>query len=222
MAALMEKQQLRSNDFVTLLTHSGAIAKFQKIRRNEILFSQGSRAETVFYIHEGIVALNYVSRQGKEAIVAILTPGSFVGERCLTGCPVRIETATALCDGTVASFGRKMMLTTLSRNPDLAEKFIGYLIRRNARLECDLIDKLINSSEKRLARLLLLLVPAGEDLRTQEAVTNVNQDMLAHMIGMTRTRVSFFMNKFRRLGFIDYDKAGLRVYPSLLATVLRR
>jgi CRP-like cAMP-binding protein len=212
-------QRLRgAAEAVKLLERTGLVTKPGKYRRGEIIFSQGSRADTVFYLERGRVKLSVFSRKGKEAVIAILPTGSFFGEGSLAGQTLHVATATAFIDCAVLGFKKRELLTTIRRNPDLAEFFITYLLQRNARIEEDLVDQLFNSSEKRLARLLLLLTHFGKD--EEPEVVRVNQETLAHMIGTTRSRVSFFMNKFRRLGFIDYDK-GLRVHPSRLAMVLR-
>ena len=208
----------RAKDAVSLLEQAGVVATLGQYRRKEIIFSQGSRADTVFYLQRGRVKLGVVSRQGKEAVIAILPEGSFFGEGSLAGQTVHVATATAFVDCSVLAYKKREILLTIRKNPDFAEFFITYLLQRNARIEEDLVDQLFNSSEKRLARLLLLLAHFGKD-EAPESV-RVSQETLARMIGTTRPRVSFFMNKFRRLGFIDYEK-GLRVHPSLLAMVLR-
>jgi CRP-like cAMP-binding protein len=207
-----------AKDAVTLLEQAGVVATFGQYRRKEIIFSQGSKAHTVFYLQHGRVKIGVVSRQGKEAVIAILPEGSFFGEGSLAGQTVHVATATAFVDCSVLAFKKREILLTIRKNPDFAEFFITYLLQRNARIEEDLVDQLFNSSEKRLARLLLLLAHFGKDEGPE--TVQVSQETLAHMIGTTRPRVSFFMNKFRRLGFIDYEK-GLRVHPSLLAMVLR-
>jgi CRP/FNR family cyclic AMP-dependent transcriptional regulator len=219
-ATLLEPEQKPSKaaDAVTLLEQAGVIATLCKYRRREIIFSQGSPADTVFYLQRGRVKLGVVSKQGKEAVIAILPPASFFGEGSLAGQTVHMATATAFVDCSVLAFKKKEILTTIRKNPDFAEFFITYLLQRNARFEEDLVDQLFNSSEKRLARLLLLLAHFGKDEAPE--VVPVSQETLARMIGTTRPRVSFFMNKFRRLGFIDYEK-GLRVYPSLVTMILR-
>jgi CRP-like cAMP-binding protein len=207
-----------ADDAVKLLEAEGVVAALGKYRRREVIFGQGSPANTVFYLERGRVKLAVVSRQGKEAVIAILPPGSFFGEGSLAGQTVHVATATAFVDCAVLAFRKKEILNTIRKNPDFAEFFITYLLQRNARIEEDLVDQLFNSSEKRLARVLLLLAHFGKDEAPE--VVQVSQETLARMIGTTRPRVSFFMNKFRRLGFIDYEK-GLRVHPSLLAMVLR-
>jgi CRP-like cAMP-binding protein len=207
-----------AEDAVKLLEAEGVVATLSKYRRREVIFGQGSPANTVFYLERGRVKLGVVSRQGKEAVIAILPAGSFFGEGSLAGLTVHVSTATAFVDCAVLAFKKKEILNTIRKNPDFAEFFITYLLHRNARIEEDLVDQLFNSSEKRLARVLLLLAHFGKNEAPE--VVQVNQETLARMIGTTRPRVSFFMNKFRRLGFIDYEK-GLRVHSSLLTMVLR-
>ena len=215
----MEAQKAsRAADAVKLLEQAGVVATLGKYRRGDVIFGQGSRADTVFYLERGRIKLGVVSKKGKEAVIAILPPGSFFGEGSLAGQTVHVATATAFIDSAVLAFKKREVLITIRENPDFAEFFITYLLQRNARIEEDLVDQLFNSSEKRLARLLLLLAHFGKD--EEPEVVRVSQETLARMIGTTRPRVSFFMNKFRRLGFVDYKK-GLRVHPALLAMVLR-
>jgi CRP/FNR family cyclic AMP-dependent transcriptional regulator len=212
-------------DGVALLDQAGAIAAFSTHQRRQIIFRQGTRAETVYYLQRGKVNLTVVSKQGKEAIIGTLLPGSFLGEECLIGESVYAATATARVDCSVLSLMKAQLLASLRKSPELAMFFTAYLLRRNTRIQADLVDQLFNSSEKRLARLLLLLAQSSQDESPASASTpyvalDVSQETIARMIGTTRSRVSFFMNKFRRLGFLEY-KPGLRVYPSLLSTILR-
>jgi CRP/FNR family cyclic AMP-dependent transcriptional regulator len=213
-----ERKLNKAADAVTLLGQAGVIGKLGKYRRREIIFGQGSPADTLFYLEQGRLKLAIVSSQGKEAVIAILPEGSFFGEGCLAGQTVHVATATALADCLVVAFKKKQVLSTIRKNPDFAEFFIAYLLQRNARIEEDLVDQLFNSSEKRLARVLLLLAQFGKDEVAD--VIPVTHETLARMIGTTRPRVSFFMKKFRHLGFIDYEK-GLRIHPALLTMVLR-
>ena len=194
------------------------MATLGEYRKREVIFSQGSRGDTLFYLQRGCVKVSVVSKQGKEAVIAILPPGSFFGEGSLAGQAVHVATATALVESSVLAFKKTEVSATIRTNSAFAEFFIAYLLQRKARIEEDLVDQLFNSSEKRLARLLVLLARVGKDEEAE--IVPVSQDTLARMIGTTRSRVNFFMNKFRRLGFIDYDK-GLRVHPSLLTAVLR-
>jgi len=183
------------------------------------VFSQGDEADKVFYIQRGRVKVVVLSEQGKEAVVGILEPGQFFGEGCLNGQPLRISTTTALDDCVVAAITKPVMLAALHSEPEFSELFMSYLLTRNSRIEADLVDQLFNSSEKRLARLLLLLANFGKDGSPQPIKVQVSQETLAEMIGTTRSRVSFFMNKFRKLGFISYN-GKIEVHNSLLNAVL--
>jgi CRP-like cAMP-binding protein len=189
------------------------------LAKKQIIFAQGDAADAVFYIKKGKVKVTVVSTQGKEAVVAILGPGSFFGEGCLNGHPLRIATTTSIEDCTITRITKAAMIATMHREPGFSELFMAYLLERNGRIEEDLIDQLFNSSEKRLARLLLLLANFGKEGRPEPIVGKISQEMLAEMIGTTRARVSFFMNKFRRLGFIDYN-GKLEVHNSLLNMIL--
>ena len=190
-----------------------------KYRKDQIVFSQGQIADAVFYIRQGKVKLTVVSEQGKEAVVAVLGPGDFFGEGCLNGHPLRIATTRAMDECVITRLEKAAMIATLHNEPDFSELFMSYLLTRNSRIEEDLIDQLFNSSEKRLARLLLLLANFGKEGRPEPIVGNFSQETLAEMIGTTRSRVSFFMNKFRKLGFIEYN-GKLEVHNSLLNVVL--
>jgi len=187
--------------------------------KKQIFFSQGDVAEAVFYIQGGKVKLSVVSQQGKEAVVAILEQGSFFGESCLAGQTVRTATATALEDSRIVRIDKGAMIRLLHEEPTFAELFMSYLLAHTIRIQEDLVDQLFNSSEKRLARILLLLAHFGKEGKPEPVIAKVSQEMLAEMIGTTRSRVSFFMNKFRKLGFIDYN-GGLYVHSSLLNIVL--
>jgi CRP/FNR family transcriptional regulator, cyclic AMP receptor protein len=187
--------------------------------KNETVFSQGDAADTVFYIQKGRVKVVVLSEQGKEAIVGILEPGQFFGERCLSGNPQRISTATALEECLITAIAKTAMLEALRSKSQFSELFMSYLLKRNGRIEEDLIDQLFNLSEKRLARLLLLLADCGTEGKLQPIKVRVSQETLAEMIGTTRSRVSFFMNKFRKLGLISY-KGEIEVHNSLLNAVL--
>jgi CRP/FNR family cyclic AMP-dependent transcriptional regulator len=190
-----------------------------KLDKNKTVFAQGDVADTVFYIQKGRIKVLVVSEQGKEAVVGILEPGQFFGEGCLNGHSLRISTATAMEECLITSIAKDAMLRTLHSEPKFSELFMTYLLSRNSRIEEDLIDQLFNSSEKRLARLLLLLANFGKEGTPQPIVAHVSQETLAEMIGTTRSRVSFFMNKFRKLGFITYN-GKIEVHNSLLNAVL--
>ena len=187
--------------------------------KNDVVFSQGDAADSVFYIQKGKIKVLVVSEQGKEAVVGILEAGQFFGEGCLNGQALRISTTIALEECVITSITKAAMLSALKREPKFSEMFMAYLLSRNSRIEEDLVDQLFNSSEKRLARLLLLLANFGKDGTPQPITTQVSQETLAEMIGTTRSRVSFFMNKFRKLGFITYN-GRIEVHNSLLNAVL--
>jgi CRP/FNR family transcriptional regulator, cyclic AMP receptor protein len=191
-----------------------------EFRKDQIVFSQGEDADAVFYIQQGKVKLTVVSEQGKEAVVAMLGPGHFFGEGCLNGHPLRIATTRAVDECVITRLAKATMIATIHNEPEFSELFMSYLLTRNSRIEEDLIDQLFNSSEKRLARLLLLLANFGKEGRPEPIVGKFSQETLAEMIGTTRSRVSFFMNKFRKLGFIEYN-GKLEVHSSLLNMVLQ-
>jgi CRP-like cAMP-binding protein len=193
-----------------------AILTFSK---DQIVYAQGDPADTVFYIQKGKIKVLVVSEQGKEAVVGIMETGQFFGEGCLNGHSLRISTTVAMEPCVITSIAKGAMLATLKSEPKFSELFMGYLLSRNSRIEEDLIDQLFNSSEKRLARLLLLLANFGQDGVPQPIPVKISQETLAEMIGTTRSRVSFFMNKFRKLGFISYN-GKIEVHNSLLNAVL--
>jgi len=186
----------------------------------EFVFSQGDAADAVFYLQSGKVKLTVVSMRGKEAVVAILAEASFFGEGCLAGQSVRMSTASAVQRSTIIRVEKPAMLTLLHQEPEFAERFLAYLLSRNIRMEADLVDHLFNSSEKRLARLLLLLANFGQESKPIPIIAKMSQETLAEMIGTTRSRVSFFLNRFRDLGFIDYNGGGMHVHSSLVSVVL--
>jgi CRP/FNR family transcriptional regulator, cyclic AMP receptor protein len=190
-----------------------------KYRKGQTLFSQGSPADAVFYIRKGKVKITVVSEQGKEAVVAIQGPDEFCGEGCLTGQARRLGTASAMTECEIMRLEKAAMLRVLHEEPAFSEMFVSHLLARTIRVEADLVDQLFNSSEKRLARALLLLANFGKDGRPEPVIAKVSQETLAEMIGTTRSRVSHFMNKFRNLGFIGYN-GGIEVHSSLLNVVL--
>jgi CRP-like cAMP-binding protein len=187
--------------------------------KNQVVFSQSDRAEAVFYIQKGKLKLTVVSNAGKEAIIAILGPGDFLGEGCLAAQPVRLATATAISSCSIIRLEKAAMIRVLHDEPTFSEVFVSYLLSRNMRIEEDLVDQLFNSSEKRLARVLLLLANFGKEGKPEPAIAKISQETLAEMIGTTRSRVSFFMNKFRKMGFIEYN-GELHIHSSLLNIVL--
>ncbi len=184
----------------------------------QVVFAQGDPADSIFYIHSGKVKVTVLSNQGKEAVVAILGNGQFFGEGCLAGQTHRMGSVIAITECTVARLEKRVVVRVLHDEPAFSALFLAYLLARNVRMEADLVDQLFNSSEKRLARLLLLLANFGKEGKPEPVIAKVNQETLAEMIGTTRSRVSFFMNKFRRLGFIEYN--GLHVHSSLLNVIL--
>ena len=184
------------------------------------VFAQGDVADAVFYLQTGKVKMTVVSKHGKEAVIGILLQGSFFGEGCLAGQPLRISTASSMLQSKIIRLTKTAILALLQRKPEFARSFVAHLLSRNIRMEADLVDQLFNSSEKRLARLLLLLANFGQEAKPIPVIANMNQETLAEMIGTTRSRVSFFMNRFRKLGFIDYDGGGLHVHSSLVSVVL--
>ena len=188
-------------------------------RKNQVLFSQGDTADAIFYIQEGKMKLTVISHRGKEAVVGILVGGSFLGEACLAGRSIHLGTATTMAASTVVRIDKTTMIRVLHDEPVFSELFLAYVLSRNLRIEEDLVDQLFNSSEKRLARVLLLLAHIGKERKPEPALAKISQETLAEMIGTTRSRVSFFMNKFRKLGFIEYN-GGLTVHSSLLNIVL--
>jgi len=188
-------------------------------REGKTVFSQGKPADAVFYIQKGKVKITVVSEQGKEAVVAVLGPDEFCGEGCLNGQPVRLATATAMTECEIMRLEKATMIRVLHEEPAFSEMFVTHLLARTLRVEADLVDQLFNSSEKRLARALLLLANFGKDCRPEPIIAKVSQETLAEMIGTTRSRVSFFMNKFRKLGLIDYN-GQIEIHTSLLNVVL--
>jgi CRP-like cAMP-binding protein len=195
--------------------------KIETFPKKQTIFAQGDSSDAVFYIQKGKVKLTVVSQKGKEATIAILGEGEFFGEGCLTGQPLRLSSATAMTDCSVMRIDKQAMVEVLHREHAFSDMFVAYLLTRNIRYEEDLVDQLFNSSEKRLARVLLLLAHFGKDGKHETVIPKMSQETLAEMIGTTRSRVNFFMNRFRKLGFIDYDGgSGLQVHSSLLHIVL--
>jgi CRP/FNR family cyclic AMP-dependent transcriptional regulator len=186
---------------------------------NQIVYAQGDPADSVFYVHDGKVKVTVLSEQGKEAVVAILGPEEFFGQGCLPGQPRRMATVSAMTECEIMRLEKQAIMRVLRDEPAFSERFVSHLLARTIRVEEDLIDQLFNSSEKRLARALLLLANFGKEGRPEPIIANVSQETLAEMVGTTRSRVNFFMNKFRQLGFIEYN-GTLKVHSSLLSVVL--
>jgi CRP/FNR family transcriptional regulator, cyclic AMP receptor protein len=205
-----------SKAFLAKVGEGKTISKYPK---DHNIFEQGDVADTIYYVQKGRIKLTVQSERGKEAVVGILVAGQFFGEGCMNGHPMRISTTTALEDSVVTAITKKAMFAILRSEPVFSEMFVAYLLKRNGRIEEDLIDQLFNSSEKRLARLLLLLANFGKEGSPQPIEPNISQETLAEMIGTTRSRVSFFMNRFRKLGLINYN-GKIEVNSSLLSAVL--
>src|SRR5450432_3481343 len=203
--------------FLSTLNGGRKIMAFPK---KQTIFAQGDSSDAVFYIKEGKVKLTVVSKVGKEATIGILNEGAFFGEGCLTGQVLRLCSATAMTDCSVMKIGKKTMIEVLHREHSFSDVFVAYLLARNIRYEEDLVDQLFNFSEKRLARILLLLAHFGKEGMPETVIPKISQETLAEMVGTTRSRVSFFMNRFRKLGFVDYGEGGLQVHSSLLNVVL--
>jgi CRP/FNR family cyclic AMP-dependent transcriptional regulator len=206
-------------DAEAFLHSAGVARRIVSYRMSQKIYSQGDSATSVMYIQRGGIKLTVVNEVGKEAVVAILGPGDFLGEGCLAGQDIRMGTATAIGPADLLLIEKKEMMRVLRAEHELSDRFMSYILSRNIRIEEDLVDQLFNSSEKRLARTLLLLARYGSESGPQKVHPKVSQEMLAEMVGTTRSRVNFFMNKFRKLGFIRYN-GGLQVHSSLLSVVL--
>jgi CRP/FNR family transcriptional regulator, cyclic AMP receptor protein len=215
----MAAKRRRSFDPKSFLAKVGAGRSLGTYRKGQLVFSQGDPANEVFYIQKGKVKVTVISEQGKEAVVAILAADEFFGEGCLAGQAQRIATVTAMTESAIVRLEKAAIVRVINQEPAFSEMFIAHLLGRTIRVEADLVDQLFNSSEKRLARMLLLLANFGKDSKPEPIIAKISQETLAEMIGTTRSRVSFFMNKFRKLGFIHYN-GGIEVHSSLLNAVL--
>ena len=211
-----ERAHFDPKSFLSKVGQGRTIAEY---RKNQTVFSQGDPADVVFYIQSGKVKLTVVSKQGKEAVVGILGPEHFFGEGCLAGQPLRMATASTLSECSIVRLEKRAAIRVIHNEPEFSELVLAYILSRNIRIEEDLVDQLFNSSEKRLARVLLLLANFGKDGKPEKVIPKMSQETLAEIIGTTRSRVNFFMNKFRKLGFVDYND-GLEVHSSLLNVVL--
>ena len=216
---MMPTRVKRPLDARAFLESAGLGKRIVAYRRKEVVFSQGDPCEHVMYVQSGAIQLSVLSNTGKQAIVAVLGPGEFLGEGALAGHPIRLETATATVASTVLVIPKRQMIRLLHSQHAFSDRFIAHMLIRNARLEADLVDHLFNSSEKRLARTLLLLARYGKENQPQLLLPRISQETLAEMVGTTRSRVNFFMNKFKKLGFIEYE-GGLKINPSLLTVVV--
>ena len=215
------KKEVIRFDPKAFLANVGVGKTVHRYRPRQTIFSQGDRADAVFYIQQGKVKLSVLSKQGKEATIALLGSDDFLGEGCLASDqPLRLATATAITDCSILKIEKKRMLRTLHEEHEFSDLFVSYVVERHNSTQADLVDQLFNSSEKRLARALLILSRFGKDGKPETVIPPVSQEMLAEMVGTTRQRVNFFMNKFRKLGFIDYNGGGLEVNSSLLSIVL--
>jgi CRP/FNR family transcriptional regulator, cyclic AMP receptor protein len=206
-------------DVHAFLESAGVSRRIIRFARGAVVFAQGTQANSVFYIQEGAVKLSVLSSAGKEAVVAMLGAGDFFGEGCLAGQPLRMGTAAAVVPTTALRIQKREMIRTLHEQSEFSDRFLAHMLVRNIRIEEDLVDQLFNSSEKRLARTLLLLARYGKEDTTERLLPRLSQETLAEMVGTTRSRVNFFMNKFRKLGFIEYN-GGLKINSSLLSIVL--
>jgi len=214
--AINPKLPFNTKSFLAKIGEGGGVGKYSA---NQIIYSQGNPADAVFYIQKGKVKLSVVSEQGKEAVLAILGTDDFFGEGCLGGQKRRLATVRTIMECVIMRFEKAAILSILRDQPSFSEMFITHVLARSTRIEEDLIDHLFNSSEKRLARILLLLANYGKDGKPEPAIANISQGTLAEMVGTTRSRVSFFLNKFRRLGFIHYN-GSMEVHSSLLNVIL--
>ncbi len=215
----MKPDRKRAFDIQAFLDAAGVARKVVEYQDRDVVFSQGDPCDAVMYIQEGGVRLSVLSKTGKEAVVAMLGPGNFLGEGALAGQPVRMGTATAVAKSTILTIDKQRMIRLLHSQPDFSDRFIAYVLARNVRVEADLVDQLFNSSEKRLARALLLLARYGKEEKPHRVLPKISQETFAEMVGTTRSRVNFFMNKFRKLGFIEYN-GELKVNDSLISVVL--
>jgi CRP/FNR family transcriptional regulator, cyclic AMP receptor protein len=221
MTPVATSNKLSEFDTKTFLSTINSGRKIVAFAKKQTIFVQGDSSDSVFYIQKGKVKLTVVSKIGKEATIGILNEGDFFGEGCLTGQPLRLGSATAITDCSVMQIGKKSMVEVLHREHEFSDMFVAFLLTRNIRYEEDLVDQLFNSSEKRLARILLLLAHFGKEGVPEIVIPKISQESLAEMVGTTRSRVSFFMNRFRKLGFIDYQAGDeLQVHSSLLNVVL--
>jgi CRP/FNR family transcriptional regulator, cyclic AMP receptor protein len=207
-------------DAEAFLSSSGVAKRRADYPPAAVVFAQGDAADTVLYIQQGSVKLSVLSQTGKEAVVGVLGPGDFFGEGALAGQPFRLATATSMTVSRILVVPKRQMIRLLHQQHALSDRFITHMLARNARLEEDLVDQLFNASEKRLARTLLLLARYGKPDGPRRALPKISQEVLAEIVGTTRSRVNFFMNKFRRLGFIDYNSGGVKVHHALLSVVL--
>jgi CRP/FNR family cyclic AMP-dependent transcriptional regulator len=205
------------NSFLSSVGSGRSMVKYQP---KKVVFQQGDPADAVFYIQSGKIQIGVVSEHGKEAVIAMLGTGDFFGEGCLTGQPLYLASATAMAESTIARIEKQAMIRVLHDEPAFSEMFVTFLLGRNIQFEADLVDQLFNSSERRLARVLLLLASFGKEGKLEAVIPRISQEVLAAKVGTTRSRINFFMNKFRKLGFIDYNNGGLHVHSGLLNVIV--
>ncbi|MGA7459713.1 MAG: Crp/Fnr family transcriptional regulator [Candidatus Korobacteraceae bacterium] len=216
------KSSSKGFDAKSFLANSGVGKKILRLHQNETAFVQGDPADAIFYVQKGRLRVTVTSSSGKEATIALVGSGEFVGENCMVSAhPLRLATATAMIDCELLRIGKAEMVRVLHDEPELSDMFVHFMLTRNARIQADLVDQLFNSSEKRLARILLLLAQFGKESKPIIVVPKISQEVLAEMIGTTRSRVSFFMNRFRKLGFIEYDGGEIQVHNTLLNIFLQ-
>jgi CRP/FNR family transcriptional regulator, cyclic AMP receptor protein len=216
----MKARSIREFDCKVFLATIGEGRKILAFEKDQTIFTQGGPTDAVFYVQKGKIKLTVVSQTGKEATVGVLGEGSFFGEGGLAGQALRMGSASAMTDCTILRIDKKSMIRALHREHSFSDLFVTHLLARHIRYEADLVDQLFNSSEKRLARILLLLAHFGKESKPETVIPKISQESLAEMVGTTRPRVSFFMNRFRKLGFVDYDASGMQVHSSLLNVVL--
>ena len=216
----MEPPKKRRFDTQAFLNSPGVARKIVVYPAGTTIYSQGDPSDTIFYIQQGSVKLSVLSQAGREAVVGVLGPGDFFGEGALAGQPIRLATATSMNASTILVVAKRQMIRLLHQQHTLSDRFIAHMLARNTRLEEDLVDQLFNASEKRLARTLLLLARYGKPNGPRRVLPRISQEVLAEMVGTTRSRVNFFMNKFRKLGFIEYNTGSLKVHHALLSVVL--
>jgi CRP/FNR family cyclic AMP-dependent transcriptional regulator len=216
----MASKKVQRIDPQTIVTTIGAGRSSQKCSRGTPIFQQGDAGDAVFYIQDGKVQVTVISEQGKEGVIGMLHAGDFVGEGCLAGQPLHMASARASEESTIIRIEKDAMIRALRDDPKFSQQFMAYLLSRNVQIEADLVDQLFNSSEKRLARVLLLLAHFGKDAKLEPVMPHINQEILAARVGTTRSRINHFMNKFRKLGFIEYDSGQLKVHSSLLNVVV--
>lgn len=218
-APIKAAASLPSFDGRTFLMSVGSGRSTTTFKPKETVYQQGDPADAVFYIEAGKIQLTVVSEHGKEGVIAMLEPGEFFGEGCIAGQPLRMATASTMAKSTIVRIDKAAMIRVLHEQPQMSDMFMAFLLSRNIQIEADLVDQLFNSSERRLARLLLLLANFGKEGTMETILPTINQDILAARVGTTRSRISFFMNKFRKLGFIEYN-GGLKVHSSLLNVIV--